>query len=253
MGKILEDLLDIFMQTGIGGYSNGTGFVVRIVGEDGKLHKFGTKNYQDDENPPKNDLKTSLSSFGRFLFFTIIAITTLPFWILTFTVLRLRKRSPQWPLYHAAEHKTIILLEKNLDPTFENFKKCPKTTLACGSSQVFLSFWGLFWLFLIPITASLGWLGVAHILNFALIASFLSFYFLPAAKILEKKGFPRVFAIRIILALIGLPLTLPGLLFEKALALSEPTPEIIEEAMEVAQEIQASEEYQRLVDKNMPA
>lgn len=249
--KILEGFLDVLdMQTGIGGYSNGTGFAIKIVGEDGKLHKYGTKNYQDDEIPPKNNLKAILSSFGRFLFFSITTFTTLPFWILTITVLRLRKRSPQWPLYHAAEHRTIILLEKNLDPTFENFKKCPKTTIACGSSQVFLSFWSIFWLFLIPITASLGWVGPANVVTVALLASFLSFRLLPATQSLEKKVSPWGLAIRIILALIGLPLTLPGLLFEKALALSEPTPEIIEEALEVAKEIQASKEYQRLMDKN---
>ncbi|MBI4991593.1 MAG: DUF1385 domain-containing protein [Candidatus Harrisonbacteria bacterium] len=77
--------------------------------------------------------KLSLLEIGITSFFLSLTIQILITNLSTLWHLRQDSENREW---HAAEHKSVVVLEAGLEPTVENLKKCPANLMFCGSVQM---------------------------------------------------------------------------------------------------------------------
>ncbi|MDP3770488.1 MAG: hypothetical protein U1A23_05145 [Candidatus Sungbacteria bacterium] len=236
------------------GYSNPTGFSVVMFMPLGLKKLVHTKHFD-----PKNEMlesygmyfwivKIMASIIGAYLmeqyllpsrnsyilasaFFATTAMSIYMLMPTTFFMLFWYNRDmTQW---HSCEHRAVVLLESNADFTKQNLMKSPAAMIRCGSVQEIIR---------IQIWVSLSfllyaWAGQSAILFYYAMASVTSVIFATFALSLfftfHPQSITRLIVFIMPFFLPAFPALLLPMLFQRAVMLANPTPEKIEETLEM--------------------
>lgn len=135
--------------------------------------------------------------------------------------------------YHATEHKVIVCVSNRLPPTPETLKRVPKTNIACGSARKACYFVSQFLMGLSFLAISTS-NPVLFVVIFVLWGGRLIYERIITHELVDQPFLSLWMRGVVILTL---PFTALPLLIEKFFFLHEPSDEILQEGVELAQQI----------------
>lgn len=140
--------------------------------------------------------------------------------------------------YHACEHKVILCASNRLEPTPEALKAIPKSSAYCGVSiRMLLAETLLFVGFNAIVAGGQGgaWGIAGSIFSISFLAGASTMLILVTLSAMKKQVTTRFVLLVLPLAVISLPIWILPLLIEQLLFLKEPSDEILQEGVELAQ------------------